>query len=117
MRRRAGDAVRRITPHLVHQASRVAELVEAGHSQNQIGQMLGVSGPRIAEIKRRLPELREYLGQPEPLDRLRSRREQLWRLRHQTLDLAATIRRDLRELDQELEAATVDQVLGLRQTT
>lgn len=106
--------MRTITPHLVYQAGRVAELLDAGHSQSQIGRILGVSGPRIAEIKRRLPELSDYLGKPDPLDRLRSRRAQLWSLRRQTLELAATIRRDLREVDEELGAVQLDLLLGLR---
>lgn len=102
------------TPHLIAQASRVAELLDAGKTHRQIGELLGVSAPRIAEIKRLLPKLEPYIGHPAPLDRLRSHREQLWHLRHQTLQLAATIRRDLRELDEELEAARLDRLLGLR---
>ncbi len=103
-----------ITPHLIAQASRVAELLDAGYSQREMGRLLGVSGPRIAEIKKQLPELREYLGEPAPLDRLRSHRDQLWNLRRQALELAATIRRDLHELDEEVAAAEIDRLLGLR---
>lgn len=102
------------SPHLIAQASQVAELLDAGQSLRQIGRALDVSGPRIAEIKRLLPDLEPYLGPPAPLDRLRRHRDQLWRLRHQTLALASTIRRDLRELDQELDSALIDQLLGLR---
>jgi hypothetical protein len=102
------------TAHLIAQASRIAEMLAEGLTQAQMGQTLGVSGPRIAEIKRLLPQLTPYLGHPQPTERLRSQREQLWALRRQALELAATIRRDLRELDQELEAAQLDRLLGLR---
>ena len=104
----------RYSPHLIAQASRVAELLDAGYSNRRIAAILGVSGPRIAQIRHVLPELSPYLGQPDPLDRLRGHRDQLWSLRHQVLELAATIRRDLRELDEELQAANVDSLLGLR---
>lgn len=108
---------RSYSPHLIAQAGRVAELLDAGRTHRQIGETLGVSAPRVAEIKRLLPELEPYLGPPAPLDRLRSHRDQLWRLRHQTLQLAAAIRRDLRELDEELESARVDTIIGLRQAS
>lgn len=104
------------TPHLIAQASRVAEMLDEGLTQAQMGEVLGVSGPRIAEVKRLLPLLSPYLGNPAPTDRLRSQREQLWSLRRQALELAHTIRRDLRELDQELEAAQLDRLLGLRRS-
>jgi hypothetical protein len=102
------------SPHLISQAARVAELLDEGYTNKRIGVALGVSGPRIAQIRQLLPQLTPYLGRPVPLDRLRSHREQLWRLRHQTLQLAATIRHDLRELEEELEAAELDRLLGLR---
>jgi hypothetical protein len=102
------------TPHLIAQASRIAELLDRGYTQNQMGELLGVSGPRIAEIKRVLPRLRPYLGNPEPTERLRSQRDQLWALRREALTLAATIRRDLRELDEELQSARIDGILGHR---
>lgn len=102
------------TPHLIDQASRVAEMLDRGYTNRQMGVALGVSGPRVAQIRAMLPELAPYLGRPEPLDRLRSHRDQLWSLRRQSLELAATIRRDLRELEEELGAAQVDRVLGLR---
>jgi hypothetical protein len=102
------------TPHLIQQASRVAEMLDAGLTHRQIGERLGVSAVRVTQIRQRLPELEAYLGQPGPLDRLRSHREQLWTLRRQVLDLAGTIRRDLRELDEELDSARVDTLLGLR---
>jgi hypothetical protein len=107
-------ATKTYTPYLIAQASRVAEMLEAGYDNRRMGIELGVSKPRISQIRAQLRELAPYLGRPEPLDRLRSRRDQLWRLRKQVLELAATVRTDLRELDEELEAAEVDQVLGLR---
>ncbi len=100
--------------HLVEQAGRVAALLDAGHTNRQIAEELGVSPPRISQIRRALPTLIPYLGEPKPLDRLRDHRQQLWNLRRDTLLLAATIRRDLRELDEESEAATIDLLLGLR---
>jgi hypothetical protein len=51
---------------------------------------------------------------PRPTERLRSHRDQLWSLRRQALALAASVRGDLRELEEELEAARVDRILGLR---
>lgn len=105
---------RSYTPHLIAQASRVAEMLDAGYDNRRMGLELGVSRPRISQIRGLLRELAPYLGRPEPLDRLRSRREQLWRLRRQVLELAATVRTDLRELDEELEASEVDCALGLR---
>ena len=102
------------SPHLIAQATRVAELLDAGYSNRRIALDLGVSNPRVSQIRNVLPQLAPYLGNAEPLDRLRGHREQLWSLRRQVLELAATIRDDLRELDEELEAATVDRMLGLR---
>jgi hypothetical protein len=103
-----------LTPRFVDQARQVAELLDAGYSNLQIAGRLGVSAPRVSQIRARLPAVEDYLGTPEPNERLRCRREQLWRLRRQALELAATIRRDLRELDEELEAAGIDRLLGLR---
>ena len=102
------------TPHFMHQASRVAELLDAGYSNRQIAVRLGVSAPRISQIRARLPSVEAYLGTPEPNARLRSHREQLWRLRRQALELAAAIRHDLRELSEEVDAADIDRILGLR---
>ena len=102
------------TSRLVAQAARVAELLDEGFTNKRIGEAMGVSAPRVAQIRALLPELASYLGRPVPLDRLRSHREQLWLLRHHALDLAAVIRRDLRELEEELEAAEFDRILGLR---
>ena len=102
------------TPHLVSQAARVAELLDQGWTHRRIAEAMGVSQPRIAQIRSLLPELEPYLGHAAPLDRLRSHRDQLWRLRHDVLQLANAIRRDLHELDEELESARVDQILGLR---
>lgn len=100
--------------HLIAQASRVAELLDAGYSNRKIALDLGVSNPRVSQIRSVLPQLAPYLGHAQPLDRLRGHREQLWSLRRQVLGLAAVIRDDLRELDEELEAVTVDRLLGLR---
>src|SRR5688572_24779344 len=100
--------------HLIDQATTVAELLDRGYTNKRIAEAMGVSSPRIAQIRALLPELTPYLGRPVPLDRLRSHRDQLWRLRRQTIQLACAIRRDLRELEEELESAAVDQVLSLR---
>jgi hypothetical protein len=102
------------TLHFVDQARRVAKLLDAGYSNRQIAGRLGVSAVRISQIRGRLPALQAYLGTPEPLDRLRCHRDQLWNLRRQALELAAVIRRDLRELNEELEASAIDRILGLR---
>lgn len=102
------------TLHFVNQARQVAELLDAGYSNRQIARQLRVSGPRVSQIRRKLPALAPYLGRPAPTERLRSQRDQLWNLRRSALALAATVRRDLRELDEELQAAEVDRVLGLR---
>lgn len=105
---------REYTPRLVSQAARVAELLDEGWSNRRIAEAMGVTQPRIAQIRSLLPELAPYLGRPAPLDRLRTHREQLWQLRHDVLQLAAAIRRDLRELDEELDSARIDQIVGLR---
>ena len=102
------------TLRFVDQARRVAELLDAGHSNRQIAARLGVSAPRISQIRGRLPAVADYLGTPEPTERLRCHRDQLWNLRRQALELAAVIRRDLRELGEELEASDIDRILGLR---
>lgn len=102
------------SPHLIAQAGRVAELLDEGYSNRRIATVLGVSNPRVSQIRNVLPQLAPYLGHPQPLDRLRGHRDQLWNLRRQVLQLATVIRNDLRELDEELEAATVDRLLGLR---
>jgi predicted transcriptional regulator len=103
-----------VTPHLVAQARRVAELIDAGYGNARIAIDLGVSRPRVSQIRRELAALEPYLGRPQTTDRLRGHREQLWSLRHDALRLAAAVRRDLRELDEELQAADIDQALGLR---
>jgi len=103
-----------LTPYFIDQARRVAELLDAGYSNRRIAGRLGVSAARISQIRGRLPAVGAYLGTPEPFERLRSHRDQLWRLRRQALELAAVIRRDLRELSEELDAAEVDRILGLR---
>jgi hypothetical protein len=93
---------REYTPHLIAQAARVAELLDQGYTNREIGRDLGVSGPRVAQIRGILPELKPYIGKPARLDRLRGHGEQLWILRRQVLQLAAPIRRDLTELDEEI---------------
>lgn len=103
-----------LTPHFIDQARRVAELLDAGYTNRRIATSLGVSAARISQIRGRLPAIEPYLGAPQPNERMRCHRDQLWQLRHQALELAAVIRRDLRELSEELEAAEVDRILGLR---
>lgn len=102
------------TPHLIAQAGQVAELLDAGLTNKRIAEQMGVSAPRIAQIRAQLRELQPYLGRPAPLERLTGHRQQLWALRRDALTLAASIRRDLRELEEELDAAHVDRILGLR---
>lgn len=104
----------RYSPHLIAQAGRVAQLLDEGYSNRGIAGVLGVSHPRIAQIRKVLPQLAPYLGPPDPLDRLRGHRDQLWSLRRQVLELAATVRGDLRELEEEMQAASIDSLLGLR---
>ncbi|MBA3688378.1 MAG: hypothetical protein H0W81_06090 [Chloroflexi bacterium] len=103
-----------LTPHLIEQACRVAELLDEGYSNRRIAQEMGVSGPRVSQIRVQLPVLQPYLARPEPMERLRCRRDQLWSLRHQALALVAAIRKDLRELDEEPEAVRTDRIMGLR---
>ena len=103
-----------LTPHFIGQARQVAELLDAGHSNRQIAERLGVSPPRVSQIRGRLPAVEAYLGSPEPTERLLRHRDQLWKLRRQALELAGTIRRDLHELSEELEASDIDRLLGLR---
>jgi hypothetical protein len=102
------------TRHFIAQAAEVAKLLDEGKSNREIAERMGVSAPRVAQIRHQLPWVREYLGNPAPNHRLRSHRAQLWALRRETLALAAVLRRDLRELDEELEAAQMDRQLGLR---
>lgn len=103
-----------LTPRFIDQARRIAELLDAGYSNRQIAGRLGLSGARISQVRTRLPAVKAYLGSPQPNERLRCHRDQLWRLRRQALELAAVVRRDLRELSEELDAADVDRILGLR---
>jgi predicted transcriptional regulator len=111
---RGAQSTRPPTLHSIEQACRVAELLEAGYSNRRIGEQLGVSGPRVSQIRQKLPALEPYMSTPRPTERLRSHRDQLWSLRRQALALAASVRGDLRELEEELEAARVDRILGLR---
>lgn len=103
-----------MTVRFAEQAAQVAKLLDAGYSNRRIAEAMGVSAPRISQIRSRLPEITAYVGNPEPTSRLRSRRDQLWRLRREALELAAAIRRDLQELNEELQAADIDRSLGLR---
>jgi len=50
-------AVRRSAPTLqfVEQAQKVAELLDAGYSNRRIAERLGVSGPRVSQIRQQLP--------------------------------------------------------------
>ena len=109
---RSGGAA--LTARFVEQATQVSEMLDAGYSNRRIAEVLGVSAPRISQIRQQLPEVAPYLGTADPLGRLRGHREQLTSLRRQTLMLAATIRRDLSSLEEELEAADIDHLLGLR---
>lgn len=102
------------TPRFIRQAQVVAALIAEGVPHRQIAKHLGVSGPRISQIKRDIPNLQDYLGVPTPSERLKTHRAQLATLRHEALHLTLAIRRDLRLLDEELEADDIDQLLGLR---
>ena len=97
------------------QAKRVHELLDRGLSRRQIAEELGVSSPRITQIIGKNPELLRYHRRPgQVAARLYTYRQDLIRLRHATNDLAKLIRRDLRELDEELAAYELDRMLGLR---
>jgi hypothetical protein len=74
----ARRATKAYAPHLIAQARRVAELLEAGDDYGHISRDLGVSRPRVSQIRSQLHELAPYLGRPDPLDRLRSRRDQIF---------------------------------------
>ena len=106
--------IQKLSPHFLEQASTVAELLDAGYSNRRIAEQLGVSAPRVSQIRQTLPELEPYLGHPAPMERLKSHRDQLRDLRRDALRLAATVRGDLRELEEELESANIDHLLGLR---
>ncbi|MDQ2943483.1 MAG: helix-turn-helix domain-containing protein [Candidatus Dormibacteraeota bacterium] len=103
-----------ITPHLLEQANRVADLLANGYSNARIADELQVSRPRVSQIRRELPALRANIGNPSPTDRLLGHRDQLVLLRGEALQLAAAVRRDLRDLEGELQSARVDRLLGLR---
>lgn len=104
----------RLTAHAIQQARTVAELQRDGYTTHQIAETLGVSGPRVSQIRATLHGLADYLGDPTPTERLLSRRAQLRHLRADALRLALAIRRDLTELDEELQSARIDRLLGLR---
>ena len=104
----------KLTPSLVNQARRVSELLDEGYTNRRIAEILGVSSPRISQIRQQLPQLEGYLGAPAPTERLRGHREQLRNLRREALNLARQIAADIRTLDEELESAEIDQLLGLR---
>lgn len=106
----------RVTPYLVAQARTVAHLQREGLSTYQIATALGVSKPRVSQIRAQMRDLADYLGHPDPTDRLKVRRVQLHQLRGDTLRLAMAIRHDLRTLDEELEAVEIDRLTGLRTT-
>lgn len=103
-----------ITPHLLEQANRVADLLANGYSNARIAAELSVSKPRVSQIRRELPALRPYIGNPNPTDRLLGHRDQLVLLRGEALALAAAVRRDLRDLEAEIQSARIDRLLGLR---
>lgn len=99
----------------VPRVRRVAEMLERGLSRREIADALGLSSPRVTQIIGNNPELMRYQRRPsQAAARLYAYQQDLVRLRHATLDLAKTIRRDLRELNEELEAYEVDRALGLR---
>jgi transposase-like protein len=102
------------TRHAIEQATRVAELLDAGYSLAGVAKELGVSRPRISQIRRTLPHLQASLGDHTPTARLRRHRAHLVALRNEALALAGAIRRDLREVNEELQSAEVDAILGLR---
>jgi len=102
-------------PELNDQARRVREMLDRGLSRRQIAEAMGVTSPRITQIIGNNPELLRYHRRPgQVAGRLYTYRQDLVRLRHATNDLAKLIRRDLRELDEELEAYELDRLLGLR---
>lgn len=97
------------------QAERVRELLTEGLTRKQIAERLGVSAPRVTQIITSTPALIPYQRRPDqPSARLRSYRNDLIRLRHAALDVSRSIRRELKALDEELQAYELDKLLGLR---
>ena len=102
------------TPHLIRPGRAGSPSSSTRlHQPARSAEAMGVSRSAIAADQVAVcPNCHRISDARSPLDRLRSHRDQLWSLRRQTLQLAATIRHDLRELDEELEAARVDRLLA-----
>ena len=93
----------------------LGRLLEKGLTRRQIAERLGISNPRVSQIIRNHPELIRRQARPELIaSRLRGYREDLIRIRTATLHLGRQVSRELRTLNEELEAYEIDTQLGLR---
>ena len=100
---------------MTHRNQVIATMLAEGRTRREIGEALGVSAPRISQLIGDNPELLAWRRGPSSLaERLYEHRCDLARLRRLTLELAHSIRSELRALDEELQSYEVDRVLGLR---
>lgn len=110
------------TPAKIARATLIAEAVSAGLTHKQIGEQLGLSGPRITQvITREIPILRHHPEAPASLRDFRPHpraliqyRNTLWTMRHELAGIQGEIRKELQTIDEELQAYQIDQLLGLR---
>lgn len=110
-----GDRIRRLpSVHLIEQARLVSLADAVGLSTEDIARQLNVSRPRVSQIRKAIAELQPYIGNAEPLSRLKTERDQLDDIRTEILALLKQIQRDLKELDSEAETVEIDRLLGLR---
>ena len=111
-----------VTPTTLARATLIAEGLTEGLTHRQIAACLGISGPRVSRIVvRDLPVLRHHPDAPPALRHYHPRarhlaieRARLDSLRAEVNALLTAIRTQLRDLDEELEAARTDELLGLR---
>ena len=102
------------TAHAVRQAIQVNQYLQEGLTNRAISKRMSVSAVRVSQIRTSLPDLEPWLGQPDPLIELRSRRAQLHRLRTEALGLAIEVRKLITEIDDTGESVQIDRVLGFR---
>jgi predicted transcriptional regulator len=112
----ASPLTHRKEPPLDARARQIKELLTAGLTQRAIARHIGVSAPRVSQIVGNDPELRRIrtatsMGERE---RLASYRSELSQVLREVRQIAVQIKRSIKALDEELESAGIDAILGLR---
>jgi transcriptional regulator with XRE-family HTH domain len=90
----------------------IARGMRAGLSQKAIAEQMGISGPAIAQRIRKDPELRALRRRsPRAMAGIRRHRQQLHLVLLEARAVARRVRKALQAIDEELEAAELDDLI------